>query len=86
MTTMIDRSGWQPVTAPDGTVAGWMIPPDPVTGKHPGDTVAVVLETADGDPVAMADLDVDWWGEIDESLVPQELIDAELTAKWVTER
>jgi hypothetical protein len=43
-----------------------------------------MLETADGDPVAMANLDVDYFGEIDEDLVPQELIDAELVAKWIT--
>ena len=62
---------------------GWMQPPDPATGKYDGDTVDVVLETRDGDPVAMAKLDVDYFGEIDDGLVPQELIDAELIAKWV---
>jgi hypothetical protein len=61
---------------------GWMQPPDPATGKYDGDTVTVFLETRDGDLVAMANLDVDSFGEIDDSLVPQELIDAELTTKW----
>jgi hypothetical protein len=46
----------------------------------------VFLETADGDLVAMAKLDVDYFGEIDDDLVPQELRDAELTAKWSTPR
>lgn len=71
---------WTPVTG------GWVQAPDPVTGKYPGDTADVVLETAGGDPVAMAKLDVDYFGEIDEDLVPQELIDAGLVAKWVTPR
>jgi hypothetical protein len=74
---------WTPVTGAAGKVAGWMQPPDPVTGKYPEDTVPVILETCDGDPVAMANLDVDYFGEIDDDLVPQELIDAELIAKWV---
>jgi hypothetical protein len=71
-----------PVTGPDGTVLGWMQPPDPATGKYDGDTVPAVLTTADGDPVAMTNLDTDYFGAIDEDLVPQELIDAELTAHW----
>jgi hypothetical protein len=77
---------WQPVTDAAGKVLGWTQAPDPAMGKYLGDTVAVVLETRDGDPVAMAELDVDYFGEIDEDLVPQELIDADLVAKWVTPR
>lgn len=75
---------WEPVTGADGAVLGWMQAPDPVTGRYDGDFVSVALETADGELVAMADLDVDYWGNIDESLVPQEIIDAELTAHWVS--
>jgi hypothetical protein len=63
-------------------MAGEWQAPDPMTGKYPGDTVDVFLETADGELVAMAKLDVDYFGEIEDELVPQELIDAELTAKW----
>lgn len=83
---MPDMTGWTPVTDAAGEVLGWMAPADVETGKYDGDTVPVVLETADGDPVAMANLDVDYFGEIDDSLVPQELIDAELVAKWITPR
>lgn len=83
---MSTEQPWQEVRAADGTVLGWMQAPDPVTGKYPEDTVDVFLETADGDLVAMAKLDVDSFGEIDDDLVPQELIDAELTAKWATPR
>jgi hypothetical protein len=79
-------SSWEPVTDGSGAVLGWTQAPDPVSGKYPEDTVDVILETAGGDPVAMARLDVDYFGEIDDSLVPQELTDAELVAKWVTER
>jgi hypothetical protein len=79
-------STWEPVTGADGAALGWTQAPDPVSGRYPEDTVDVILETADGDPVAMARLDVDWFGEIDESQVPQEIIDAELVAKWVTPR
>jgi hypothetical protein len=77
---------WVPVTDAAGKVLGWPQEPDPVTGKYDGDTVPVMLETRDGDPVAMANLDVDYLGEIDDSMVPQELIDADLVAKWVTPR
>jgi hypothetical protein len=77
---------WTPVTAADGAVLGWTQAPDPVSGKYPEDTVDVFLETAGGDLVAMAKLDVDYFGEIDDDLVPQELRDAELTAKWSTPR
>jgi hypothetical protein len=66
---------WTPVPG------GWMQAPGPA-GRYPGDAVAVVLETRDGDPVAMAELDVDWFGAIDDGLVPAELTDAELTAIW----
>jgi hypothetical protein len=72
------EGSWQEVPG------GWMKAPDPRSGKYDGDTVPVVLETADGDLVAMTNLDVDYFGEIDDDLVPQELIDAELVAKWVT--
>ena len=74
------QQGWREVPG------GWMQAPDPVTGKYPEDTVDVMLETKDGDPVAMTHLDVDYSGEIDDDLVPQELIDAELVAKWITPR
>jgi hypothetical protein len=70
--------GWQPVNG------GWMQAPDPATGRYPEDTVDVVLVTKDGDPAAMARLDVDYFGEIDDALVPEELSEAELTAVWWT--
>jgi hypothetical protein len=72
----VAEGGWTPVHG------GWMQPPDPATGRYDGDTVPTVLTTADGDPVAMTNLDVDYFGAIDESLVPGELIDAELVAHW----
>jgi hypothetical protein len=74
--------GMTPVTGADGEVLGWMQAPDPVTGKYDGDTVPVVLSTAAGDPVAMTNLDTDYFGAIDESLVPDELTGAELVAHW----
>jgi hypothetical protein len=83
---MADMTDWTPVTNAAGEVVGWTQAPDPVTGKYPEDTVDVMLETKDGDPVAMAKLDVDYSGEIDDDLVPEELIDAELVAKWITPR
>jgi hypothetical protein len=78
----MSETGWQPVTNASGKVVGWTMPPGP-DGRYPEDTVDVMLETKDGDPVAMAKLDVDYFGEIDKAMVPQELIDAELIAKWV---
>ena len=73
---------WQEVRAADGTVAGWMQAPDPVTGKYPEDTIPAILETRDGDPVGAINLDVDYFGHVDPDMVPQELIDAELVAWW----
>jgi hypothetical protein len=68
---MVSMADWQPVTG------GWMSEPD-----REEDTVPVVLTDRWGDPVAMTRLDVDYFGEIDDALVPDELIDAELTAHW----
>ena len=59
---------WQPVTG------GWMQAPGP-DGKYPEDTRPVVLCRPDGEPVAMATLDVDYFGEIDDDLIPGELLD-----------
>jgi hypothetical protein len=53
---------------------GWMQAPGP-DGKYPGDTVPVVLCGADGDPVAMTNLDVDYFGQIDDAMIPGELLD-----------
>jgi hypothetical protein len=63
------EGAWMPVTG------GWMKAPDPVTGKYDGDTVPVVLSGADGDPVAMTNLDVDYFGQIDDGMIPGELLD-----------
>ena len=68
---MPDMSGWTEVPG------GWMAEPD-----REEDTIPVVLTTRDGDLVGMTRLDVDWFGEIDDALVPQELRDAELIAHW----
>jgi len=39
------------------------------------DTVDVLFETLDGEPVTAARCDVDYFGNIDEALVPQEIRD-----------
>lgn len=53
---------------------GWWQEPGP-DGRYDGDTKPVVLCTADGDPLAMTNLDVDVFGEIDPAMIPPELDD-----------
>jgi hypothetical protein len=59
---------------------GWMVPPGP-DGKHPGDTKEFLITDNRGQPVGVATLDVDYFGDIDDSLVPAELDGA--VAVWV---
>jgi hypothetical protein len=52
--------------------AAWMEPPGP-DGRHPGDTREFLITDARGHPVGVARLDVDYWGCIDDALVPPDL-------------
>lgn len=62
------ENGWQEVPG------GWMQAPGP-DGKYPEDARPVVLCSADGDPLAMTNLDVDYFGQIDPGMIPPELDD-----------
>lgn len=67
---------WQEIRGADGSVLGWMQPPDPATGKYDGDTRPVAIVGPDGDPVAMTNVDVDpFTGQLDDDAIPGELYD-----------
>lgn len=55
---------WKPVEG------GWMAAPDPDE-----DTADVMFETLDGEPVGVARCDLDYFGNVDEALLPPEIAD-----------